>query len=307
MSTGGNSKFMNSLLPLNSGATNTKSGKWSNWFSKSSTNTISSNTTSSPVTGVTGITGIIVFMVIVLVIVGTMYYFKDKVSETWNNAKEMVTGYFNPKAPSPSAAPSPSPSPSPDSAGAGGSSDHSHTDVTHPSDNKNEPKPSPSSVINKVLPGSGNEVFNVSSNRYTYYDAEPLCKALGAELATYDQVKDAWNKGADWCNYGWVKGQMAIYPTSEETYQKLQGGPEDQRQACGRPGMNGGYFDNPEMRFGVTCVGNKPPQNKHDEAEAAKGAPLSPDALAFDKKVSQYKSEADHIALLPFNPSKWTS
>jgi hypothetical protein len=33
----------------------------------------------------------------------------------------------------------------------------------------------------------------------------------------------------------------------------------------------------------------------------------NPDAMAFDKKVSQYKSEADHIAILPFNPNKWSS
>jgi hypothetical protein len=237
-------------------------------------------------------TGVIIFFVAVLIIAGVMYYFKSQISDTWNNATEMIKGYFNPKAPTPQGA------------GAQGAAADGHTEVTNASVNDNSPGPS-SSILDKILPGS--EVFNVSSNRYTYYDAEPLCKALGAELATYDQVKAAWNKGADWCNYGWVKGQMAIYPTSEETYQKLQAGPEDQRQACGRPGMNGGFFDNPEMRFGVTCVGNKPPQNKHDEAEVAKGAPLSPDALAFDKKVSQYKSQADHIGILPFNPSKWTS
>ncbi len=290
MSTSGNSKFMNSLLPLNSGSGN--SAKGANWFTPKNSSTNTSNTSNSfPMTGV------IIFLVVVLVIVGVMYYFKNQISDTWNNASEMITGYFNPKA---VPAPSPPPQGPKDIAPAA----DGHTEVTGPSENNNSPAP-PSSVLDKILPGS--EVFNVSSNRYTYYDAEPLCKALGAELATYDQVKAAWSKGADWCNYGWVKGQMAIYPTSEETYQKLQGGPEDQRQACGRPGMNGGFFDNPEMRFGVTCVGNKPPQNKHDEAEVAKGAPLSPDALAFDKKVSQYKSQADHIGILPFNPNKWSS
>jgi hypothetical protein len=160
--------------------------------------------------------------------------------------------------------------------------------------------------IEKILPGgSGKEVFNVRSNRYTYYDAEPLCKALGAELATYDQVKDAWSKGADWCNYGWTQGQMAVYPTSDETYKKLQLGPEEQRMACGRPGLNGGYFDNPEMRFGVNCYGSKPPQSKHDAVDQAKGAPISPDALAFDKKVNQYKTDADNIGLSPFNTHQW--
>ena len=290
MSTSGNSKLMNSLLPLNSGPLNSgNSNKGTNWFTpKNSGGNGSTNSNSFAVTGV------IVFIVVVLLIVGVMYYFKNQISDTWNNAMEMINGYFNPKAPPPGGAEA---SPPPGAADG-------HTEVTGPSENDNSPVP-PSSILDKILPGS--EVFNVSSNRYTYYDAEPLCKALGAELATYDQVKAAWSKGADWCNYGWVKGQMAIYPTSEETYQKLQGGPEDQRQACGRPGMNGGFFDNPEMRFGVTCVGNKPPQNKHDEADAAKGAPLSPDALAFDKKVSQFKSQADHIGILPFNPNKWSS
>jgi hypothetical protein len=42
-------------------------------------------------------------------------------------------------------------------------------------------------LVEKVLPTGANEVFNVSQNKFTYYDAEPLCKSLGAELATYDQ------------------------------------------------------------------------------------------------------------------------
>ena len=100
--------------------------------------------------------------------------------------------------------------------------------------------------------------------------------------------------------------KITIY-VNEDTYKKIQSGPEDQRMSCGNPGINGGYFDNPEMRFGVTCVGQKPAQKKHDESEIAKGAPLSPDALAFDKKVNKFKSEADHIGINPFNTNKWSS
>jgi hypothetical protein len=160
--------------------------------------------------------------------------------------------------------------------------------------------------IEKIIPGGlGKEVFNVSSNKFTYYDAAPMCKALGAELATYEQVKDAFSKGADWCNYGWVQGQMAVYPTQKETYEKLQLGPEEQRMTCGTVGLNGGYFDNPEMRFGVNCYGDKPAKSQHDAAELSKGAPISPDALAFEKKVNQYKSEADTIGVNPFNSSRW--
>ena len=169
------------------------------------------------------------------------------------------------------------------------------------------PQPTQTSIVEKILPSTKNEVFNVAQNKFTYYDAEPLCNALGAELATYEQVKNAWENGADWCNYGWVKGQMAVYPTQKDTYEKLQAGPEDQRMACGNPGLNGGFFDNPEMKFGVNCYGQKPSQSAHDANAVAKGTPQSPDALQFDKKVAHYKSEADNIGVMPFSTNKWSN
>jgi hypothetical protein len=163
-------------------------------------------------------------------------------------------------------------------------------------------------MVEKILPGR-QEVFNVSKNTFTYYDAEPLCKALGAELATYEQVKEAYAKGADWCNYGWVKGQMAVYPTQTNTWEQLQQGPPEQRGACGRPGLNGGHFDNPELRFGVSCYGVKPAQKDHDATGVAAGdaAPLSPGGLDFEKKVNYYRGEADSIGILPFSKSAWSS
>ena len=39
-------------------------------------------------------------------------------------------------------------------------------------------------------------------NYYDYENAKALCKAYGAELATYDQIEKAYNSGAEWCNYG---------------------------------------------------------------------------------------------------------
>lgn len=162
-------------------------------------------------------------------------------------------------------------------------------------------------LVEKVLSGGGSEVFNVSKNTFSYYDAEPLCKALGAELATYDQVKQAWEKGADWCNYGWVKGQTAVYPTQKDTWEKLQAGPEDQRTACGAPGLNGGYFDNPELRFGVNCYGAKPNQSDHDAIAMGKGAPMSPESLEVEKKVAKFRTEAASLGVMPFNTSKWST
>jgi hypothetical protein len=167
--------------------------------------------------------------------------------------------------------------------------------------------PGISEIMEKQLPRHKKEVFNIKENRYRYEDAEPLCNALGAELATYEQVKEAYERGADWCNYGWVKGQQALYPTQEATYEKLQAGPKDQRQACGKPGINGGYFDNPDLRFGVTCYGVKPGQKEHDKSLLPNGEanPFSPDALEYDKRVAEFKADSQNIGILPFSQGRW--
>ena len=164
-----------------------------------------------------------------------------------------------------------------------------------------------SSIVEKVLPGK-KEVFNISQNKYTYYDAEPLCRALGSEVATYEQVKDAYENGADWCNYGWTKGQMATYPTQEGTWNQLQNGPEEQRNACGKVGVNGGYFDNPELQFGVNCYGIKPSQKEHDANAIAKseGQPFTPGMLDFQKKMAKFRGEMGDIGLLPFSSTSWS-
>jgi len=170
------------------------------------------------------------------------------------------------------------------------------TDLTHHSQ-KSE------SIVEKILPvpSDGKEVFNISENTYNYYDAEPLCKALGAELATYDQVKEAWQKGADWCNYGWVKGQMAVYPTQKGTYDALQEGPADGRGACGTVGLNGGHFDNPDLQYGVNCYGKKPAQI----APVDPGLPQTPGMVEFNKKVKEFAHDKP-TELAPFNESKWS-
>ena len=160
--------------------------------------------------------------------------------------------------------------------------------------------------VNNILP-TKKEVFNIAKNKYTYSDSEPLCKAFGAELASYDQVKEAWNKGADWCNYGWVKGQAAVFPTQETTFNKLQSGPDDQRMACGVPGINGGYFDNPELKFGVNCYGVKPSENEVDNRAIMGQNNLTPQTLEYDAKVLNFKAHRSEIPVNPFTSGTWTS
>jgi hypothetical protein len=163
-------------------------------------------------------------------------------------------------------------------------------------------------LIETVAP-SRKQVFNIAENKYTYADAEPLCKALGAELATYDQVKEAWGRGADWCNYGWIKGQGAVFPTQKSTFDKLQqGSNDDERLACGQPGINGGYFDNPELRFGVNCYGDKPAESAHDMKRVLENQvpPLTAGGLASLKKELAFAQKRDQIGVLPFREGAWT-
>ena len=152
------------------------------------------------------------------------------------------------------------------------------------------------------------QVFNVSRNLYTYEEAAPLCKAMGAELATYDQVVDAQKAGADWCNYGWTKGQMAVFPTSNKTYKKLQTGPPEYRSSCGKPGVNGGFFDNPELRFGVNCFGNRPQKKDTDDLlnDTDMIVPPTAEQIEFDKKVAVFREQLENISVLPWNRKSWS-
>ena len=162
------------------------------------------------------------------------------------------------------------------------------------------------SDVESALGGSGGgskQVFNVNRNLYTFSEAEPLCRAFGAELATYDQVKDAYKAGADWCNYGWVKGQLAVYPTQKATYDKLQKGHESERMSCGLPGVNGGYFPNEDQRFGVNCYGSRPAETALDERMQE----AEHSDIAFDRQVNHYKSELDSIAVNPWSNRQWSA
>ena len=146
------------------------------------------------------------------------------------------------------------------------------------------------------------EVFYISGNNYTYDEAPAVCSAYGGELASYDQLMDAFSKGAEWCGYGWSAGGMALYPTQQSTWNALQQEiQETKRTACGHPGVNGGYFD-PKMKFGVNCFGIKPP-NKGTTFPA----PLpGTDTKAYDDMVNKFKKMLGSIPLSPFNRGVWS-
>lgn len=169
-----------------------------------------------------------------------------------------------------------------------------------------------SSGLSSIFPsmaigGPQKEVFNVSRNIYTFNDAAAVCSALNSELATYEQIQKAYEGGADWCNYGWVKGQMAVYPTQKATWDKLQKGAPEYRSACGQPGVNGGYFDNPDLRFGVNCFGVKPAKTDTDELnESSVALPQSAEEIEFEKRVQRFRDQLNTLTVLPFSRGKWT-
>ena len=151
------------------------------------------------------------------------------------------------------------------------------------------------------------QVFNVPGNYYNYNNAKALCKAYGAELASYDQIEKAYNNGAEWCNYGWSSNQLALFPTQKKTYDKLQTIPGHEND-CGRPGINGGYIANPNVNFGVNCYGYKPRITSDEEELMKKTSPYpeTPQDIAFQKKVDLLKNNLDQILVSPFNYDLWS-
>ena len=151
------------------------------------------------------------------------------------------------------------------------------------------------------------QVFNIPGNHYNYSNAKAVCNAYGARLAKYDEVENTYKNGGEWCNYGWSEGQMALFPTQGKTYdllQKVKGHEHD----CGRPGINGGYIANPEVRFGVNCYGNKPHMSKEDEEymDEVHPIPETQEDAAFQKKVDYWKTQVDQMVVAPFNYDTWS-
>jgi len=151
------------------------------------------------------------------------------------------------------------------------------------------------------------QVFHVPQNKYTYEDAKAVCTAYKSRLATYDEMEQAFDKGANWCSYGWSANQMALYPTQKEkweTLQKVKGHEKD----CGRPGVNGGYMDDVELKFGINCYGAKPGITPN-EAQEMQETPLymkDEKEIAFDTKVDYWRSQLAQIELAPFNHNNWS-
>lgn len=109
------------------------------------------------------------------------------------------------------------------------------------------------------------EVYCIGENVHRYPEAAEACKQLGGRLATELDITDAYNKGAHWCNIGWVDGGKAFYPMQET----VSGG------TCGTKGLNGGIFES-QLKIGAICYGIKPSKRS------------APDVLPWDTRTGQW-------------------
>jgi hypothetical protein len=170
--------------------------------------------------------------------------------------------------------------------------------------------PGPTIPMETTLPAPKEEVFNISNNLFTFDDAQKVCKSFDARLATYDEIEDAYEQGAEWSSYGWSDKQHAYFPTQKDTWQNLQG-VKGHEHDLGRPGVNGGYFKNPNIRFGVNCFGVKPAmtdaEKAHMSARKDQVYPKTEKDELLDKKVKFFQEHKDKLLIINgYNTDKWS-
>ena len=100
---------------------------------------------------------------------------------------------------------------------------------------------------------------------------------------------------------------MAYFPTQYDKWKnllKIKGHEHD----CGRPGINGGYIDDPNIKFGVNCYGYKPKINSlgYDLMQNTTVYPKTQEEIDFERNVMKWKQKIPEISVAPFNNNRWS-
>ena len=151
------------------------------------------------------------------------------------------------------------------------------------------------------------QVFHIPSNTFTFKDSKMVCDAYDSKLASFDEIEKSYELGSDWCGYGWSEGQMALYPTQREKWNKLQA-IKGHENDCGHPGVNGGYISDENIKLGVNCYGFKPAIRPMDAARMSNNPEISKTCKEkqYDTKVNNMKAMLDGIDIAPFNHNNWS-
>ena len=150
------------------------------------------------------------------------------------------------------------------------------------------------------------EVFHIANNIFTYDQAVEVCGAYNARLATYKDMENAYKTGADWCTYGWSDNNNIFFPTQANTVDKLSKIPGHEHD-CGHEGVNGGYIEDGNTKFGVNCYGVKPNQTEADTILQAilPLTPLNEQEIEMERKIEYWKNKKSELLLRPFNNDSW--
>ena len=103
---------------------------------------------------------------------------------------------------------------------------------------------------------------------------------------------------------------MALFPTQKDTWKKLQD-TDKSKNACGRPGINGGFIKNKNVRFGVNCFGRKPNAKDSDiaymKANVLDKIPETEEDKTIKAKIDVLKNNPDKFLLVnSFNRNAWS-
>jgi hypothetical protein len=103
---------------------------------------------------------------------------------------------------------------------------------------------------------------------------------------------------------------MAFFPTQKSTWQNLQK-TDKHKNDCGRPGVNGGYFANPYLKFGVNCFGKKPSPKPYElalmQSQNNVVYPKNTSETLLDRKVKFWKENADKLLVInSYNKKEWS-
>ena len=147
-------------------------------------------------------------------------------------------------------------------------------------------------VESEVEDVSGRSQTYHVDGRFDYPTSRAVCKSYGAKLATLDQIKESYDRGGEWCEYGWSEDQMVLYPTQKDSWQKYQ--ETDEPTQCGIPGINGGYNIRPDQKLGVNCFGKKPDG-------VVPEMPVQPEKV--DEQAEYWRQ---NLTISPFNYTSWS-